>query len=724
LLPVSALAGLSPQQLEAILAHELAHIRRHDYLVNLLQTLVETLLFYHPAVWWLSHRIRIERENCCDDLAVSLCGDPYAYARALADLEALRGDAGRLALAVTGGSLLHRVRRLLGAPSHDSRGPGWPAATAAVVLMGAIAASAVANDVVELDHVGAQTALEPAPSAPEHATATSESGLITEQRRRWLVPPPPPPPVPPAQTPQPVSPAPPAPPALPAALPAPTTPTAPPATPSAPPQAPPPVPQAPPPSPAPPAQLPEPQLAPPAPPTPASPPVARPPQPAPPAQPAQPTPPAPPAPPDPNVQIENRSERSGNFTWSDGKQKLEVNYRGDIEFSDDDTDVAKISSGGWLRIRETGWSGSKSIEFTADASGNIQRRYRVGSSERPFDPEGRQWLKEVLPRFIRQTGIGAARRVARILKASGPSGVLAEISLIEGSWAKHVYFRELLKTPLDPGTTRQVLAQASQEVTSDFELASLLIGATNPLLASSSPDTVRQAYFDAARTIESDFEMRRVFASALKQGPVSSDVLAGILDASTAIGSDFEEASLLIQIAKLQPLDGRTRPAFFKALATVESDFEHRRVLDALGGRTDLPPDAVGALLGSATSIESDFEVASLLLKIAHAQPIEGALRDPFFKVVETIGSPFERGRVLQAVVKRSGVSSETILSVLRAAQGMKGSFETSQVLMTVASNHQVTGEARDVYVATAERLGDFEQGRTLAALVKSERRK
>ena len=116
LVPGSALAGMAPYQLEAILAHELAHIRRHDYVVNLLQTLVETLLFYHPAVWWLSHRIRIERENCCDDLAVSLCGDPYAYAKALADLEELRADAGHLALAATGGSLIHRVRRLIATP--------------------------------------------------------------------------------------------------------------------------------------------------------------------------------------------------------------------------------------------------------------------------------------------------------------------------------------------------------------------------------------------------------------------------------------------------------------------------------------------------------------------------------------------------------------------------------------------------------------------------------
>ncbi|HEV2844833.1 MAG TPA: M56 family metallopeptidase, partial [Thermoanaerobaculia bacterium] len=69
LVPASALAGLSPRQLEAILAHELAHVRRHDYLINLLQTVVETLLFYHPAVWWVSAQVRRERENCCDDMA-------------------------------------------------------------------------------------------------------------------------------------------------------------------------------------------------------------------------------------------------------------------------------------------------------------------------------------------------------------------------------------------------------------------------------------------------------------------------------------------------------------------------------------------------------------------------------------------------------------------------------------------------------------------------------
>ena len=72
LLPAAALSGLSPEQLQAILAHELAHVRRHDYLVNLLQSMVETLLFYHPAMWWVSAQVRAEREHCCDDLAVAV----------------------------------------------------------------------------------------------------------------------------------------------------------------------------------------------------------------------------------------------------------------------------------------------------------------------------------------------------------------------------------------------------------------------------------------------------------------------------------------------------------------------------------------------------------------------------------------------------------------------------------------------------------------------------
>lgn len=142
LMPMGLLAGLPARQMESILLHELAHIQRADYLINLIQILVEGLLFYHPAMWWISGTIRTERENCCDDLVVETRGDAHEYASALAALERNRGTIRVTELAVTGGNLKKRIRRLL-SQSELSRTSGAPVLAAGViVLMGAAALAA------------------------------------------------------------------------------------------------------------------------------------------------------------------------------------------------------------------------------------------------------------------------------------------------------------------------------------------------------------------------------------------------------------------------------------------------------------------------------------------------------------------------------------------------------------------------------------------------------
>src|SRR5690349_14327353 len=139
LLPVQALSGLTEDQIEAVIAHELAHIRRLDGFVNLFQIGVETLLFYHPAVWWVSQRIRIEREHCCDDEAVALCGDAVNYARALTQMEEWR-TAPSLMMAANRSPLSQRVVRLLGleGPTAKFRVAGM--AVGVVCLAGAMLA--------------------------------------------------------------------------------------------------------------------------------------------------------------------------------------------------------------------------------------------------------------------------------------------------------------------------------------------------------------------------------------------------------------------------------------------------------------------------------------------------------------------------------------------------------------------------------------------------------
>ena len=135
LVPVGALSGLPAEHLEALLLHELAHIRRHDYLVNILQSMAEALLFYHPAIWWVSGHIRAERELCCDDLAVAVSGDALTYACALAQLESHRPAHLSAAVAVTGGRLSDRIARLLGQPRPTIRAGLGPGVLAVAILL-------------------------------------------------------------------------------------------------------------------------------------------------------------------------------------------------------------------------------------------------------------------------------------------------------------------------------------------------------------------------------------------------------------------------------------------------------------------------------------------------------------------------------------------------------------------------------------------------------------
>ena len=146
LVPASLVTGMPPDLLAALLAHELAHIRRHDYLVNLLQNAIEALLFFHPAVWWISRVVRIEREHIADDFAARHLGEPRRLALALSELERLQFSTHHLAVAANGGVLMSRIKRLL-RPAPQAL--NWKAAVPLLALAGAclgIYGQAVAAD--------------------------------------------------------------------------------------------------------------------------------------------------------------------------------------------------------------------------------------------------------------------------------------------------------------------------------------------------------------------------------------------------------------------------------------------------------------------------------------------------------------------------------------------------------------------------------------------------
>lgn len=149
LIPIGLLSGFSTAQVEAILAHELAHIRRNDYLINMLQSFVEVIFFFHPAIWWLSEKVRAEREHCCDDIALAVCGDKMSLAHALVKVAEWQATPGlAMAFASKKPLLMHRVQRVLGLnPKPVRTFSSLPAMVFAIGLVIGISAYAVAQKV-------------------------------------------------------------------------------------------------------------------------------------------------------------------------------------------------------------------------------------------------------------------------------------------------------------------------------------------------------------------------------------------------------------------------------------------------------------------------------------------------------------------------------------------------------------------------------------------------
>ena len=686
LLPAVALSGLTPEQLQAILAHELAHVRRHDYLVNLLQSILETLLFYHPATWWVSAQVRAEREHCCDDLAVEVCGDRLVYVSALAELTTIANHRA-FALAATDGSLINRVQRILGRPrSTKEPAPLWAILALLILIAGSMgsfraasASAAEADAVANVTRVASTSipAIKPAMpvdkttsvAAPvarnEHASAVLNASFFdTQWFRGWFGPPPPVPPVPPL------------PPEPPAAL-------------------------------APPVMSADAAL----PPSPPPPPTA----PEPPAPPVPPTPPAPPAPPD--LQIGSRG--SGNMTWSNNDEKISIKWDGAFRLSENEQDIEWIEDGGYLTITD-GMIFRNRVDLRG-VNGRVERSFSKNGMKRDWEPEGRQFLAASLDRMIRSSGAFARDRVARFLKRGGPDGVLAEITRLDSSsYVQRVYYTELARqAELSESLLTKILQRAPAEMTSDYDKATLFtMIAGLPAINNSHRVLIARA----VRTIKSDYDQRRTLTAIMDVRPLPQDVATAVLEAADSIASNYDRSLVLQEVAQRGGLTAANSATFMGQVRSMSSSYEQRRVLTAVTAQGSLPPAVAADAMRSAGGISSSHDQAETLLKLVDSGGLNDGSADPFFQAASHISSSYDMQRVLKRVTSQA-MSDKIRESVLRTAVKISSGYDRANLLEAVAAKGRITGPARELYIAAARGLSSNDENRALAALVRAEGR-
>jgi hypothetical protein len=356
------------------------------------------------------------------------------------------------------------------------------------------------------------------------------------------------------------------------------------------------------------------------------------------------------------AQTRNEQTRTtSKWEWTDDGFRKRVEIHGKAEFADDYTDVRGVSEGGFVRIEEDRNGQSRRLEIRRDPGQQLVRTYYVNGAAHVFDDNAKKWIAEILLHAVRQGAIDVDKRVQTIMRRRGVSGVLEEIALISGEYAKRIYFQALIKNGnLNTADLQNVLRQAARQISSDYEQAQLLIGVAEVL---TGKEVAIPAFFEATATIKSDYEHKRVLIALLKNNSPSHEVLVQIARSATGMSSDYEKANVLKTFAAVHLDDKELRELFFQAVDTIKSDYEHRGVLSALLKNSKPSQEVLSGMLSSASLISSDYEKATFLLEASNLYTADSRLRSAFLKTVETIKSDHERGRVLSALLRNKQIS-------------------------------------------------------------------
>jgi beta-lactamase regulating signal transducer with metallopeptidase domain len=663
-MPRTLLETLSHSELEQIVLHELAHLHRRDDWSTLAQKLIEAVLPIQPAVYWLGYQMSLEREVACDDWVLAATGKPGSYAAALtkvAEFSQWR-RAGVLAAGAAGNrsQLFRRVRQMLDRTRNAApKLTIVPIVSALAVVVGLSFLSIRAPQLIafaqsiEPSTSPAKPIAPKAPLAPRSPKAPATMTVAALAPRAPMI-------------------------AAPAQLSAESSlaPIAPLASGA--------------------------QLSPTSPPSPLSPPS--------PASPLSPMAPLAPMAPAASSQNDNSHVQ---ITTRNGWTSLSITIDGTVEFTDDDTDVKSLSPYGRFKVEDGSLLSKRAYEVKADGAGNLTRSYSVGWSSKPMDDEGRAWLSRLLPQVIRDTGIGAGPRVARILRQGGTQAVLTEIGRIHSDGSRRVYIEQLFsQATLKPSELKDA-ARLMRGISSDGDKAHVIIIVDKNYF---TPE-LRSYLFDAAESISSDGDKRRVLSDIVQKDGGNLETLASAARAARHISSDGDKAAVLIEMAGPYRPAGGVDMAYFDATNSISSDGDHARVLSKMLASHADDHNTLTRTLLSAQRIASDGDKARVLKEAVASYSEDAAMRKAFFDAANSISSDGDHQQVLVSLAQKQGIGAETVGDIANSAQRISSSGDKARVLIELAGMN--VEPARDAFFAAASSINsDGDRSRVLVVVL------
>jgi bla regulator protein blaR1 len=344
------------------------------------------------------------------------------------------------------------------------------------------------------------------------------------------------------------------------------------------------------------------------------------------------------------------AQSSANWNWNhvDDGARLSVKMSGEFEFTDNDSAVKSMSSGSHIRIRSERGRRSRRLDIER-VGGQIRYDYREDGERIAFEA-ARTRIGELLLHVIRESGINADKRVARLLHQGGPEAVFGEIELIEGSGSSAKYLRELVaQGDLDSADLRETAKLAVSEVASSGDRSRLLITTAETFLADQDASG---SWVEAVSSISSSGDKSRTLIRAMRED-LGPEALIQVLAVARTISSSGDKSRVLIAAGDHFENSDGLREVYFGTARTIASSGDLSRVLIALARGADLDNDSMIGLLETARVISSSGDKSRVLIAAARYIESESA-EAAYLDTAETISSSGDRGRALTALMRNS----------------------------------------------------------------------
>ncbi len=378
-----------------------------------------------------------------------------------------------------------------------------------------------------------------------------------------------------------------------------------------------------------------------------------------------------------NSKLFSGKHRSTKITLG-GLKSFDVEYRGEIEVNATDTDITSIAPGGYFEVSKTTFGSKRSIVIEP-SGGKLVKEYYEGRSKVNYEPDGREWLEEILPDLVRTTGIAAKSRINRYFKEGGVNAVLNEISRLESSYVQSIYGKLLFQKPgLTDNELISAISQLARELSSSYYLSQLLEETSDKFL---NKENTREAYFDAVAKIDSDYYKAEVLKKAFTGSAPSDAVMSKIMYATSDISSDYYQSEVLSELLSMRNLSSNALNEIIKTTRSIGSDYYQSQILSKAVKKDGLSDEAYSSLMENISEIGSDYYMSQVFSDMLNSPLEENVLTNMVKLLNQNMGSDYYLSSVLSKMMREQKVSTNTMEALSEAIADMSSSTYAAEVI-------------------------------------------